>query len=293
MSGLISKKPELRLESYDRIVTEMTVARKKGFTSLGFLGGEPTIHPRFCEIVACAKSLGFLDIELVTNGSRTCDLKYLMKIISAGLTRISVSIHSAHTDLEDRLLGGAKGALGKKIKTIHSASFLYRRGILKHPVSCNVVINRLNYQSLSEVMGLIAKCGASIVRLNYLQPEGNTIAHQEIVLAYRDFIPFLRPALMTARRAGIVVNFEAIPWCVSGLSREEYAQFSEDASDREKYTIVRNDIDPTLRPTLHQLQRRLELKTYFEKCRGCEARSGCEGVWKRYVDVFGESEFQS
>lgn len=40
-------------------------------------------------------------------------------------------------------------------------------------------------------------------------------------------------------------------------------------------------------------QRRLEFKSHPPGCSGCVLRGSCEGVWQKYLDIYGDSEFKS
>lgn len=50
-----------------------------------FAGGEPTIHPRFIDIVRAARDMGFNHIQVATNGLLFNDLEFAMKSKEAGL----------------------------------------------------------------------------------------------------------------------------------------------------------------------------------------------------------------
>jgi len=50
-----------------------------------FSGGEPTIHPRFLDIIRQAKVLGFTHVQIATNGLRFLDLDFARAAYEAGL----------------------------------------------------------------------------------------------------------------------------------------------------------------------------------------------------------------
>ena len=53
-----------------------------------FSGGEPTIHPDFFYALKTAKELGFVQIQIATNGIKLADLDFLKKAKEAGLTAV-------------------------------------------------------------------------------------------------------------------------------------------------------------------------------------------------------------
>jgi len=50
-----------------------------------FTGGEPTLHPRFLEIVAEARTMGFSHLQAATNGIRFADPDFARRARDAGL----------------------------------------------------------------------------------------------------------------------------------------------------------------------------------------------------------------
>lgn len=65
------------------------VYKEAGTVPLQISGGEPTLHPGLAEIVGYAKSLGFANIELVTNGIRIAkSLRFLEDLARHGLTAV-------------------------------------------------------------------------------------------------------------------------------------------------------------------------------------------------------------
>ena len=81
-------------------------ARGLKYKFVSFSGGEPSMHPKFMEILEYAASLGF-EIEVVTNGTnlKTSDFQRLAKIRKL---RFVISLDSYDGDKNDSLRG--KGA---------------------------------------------------------------------------------------------------------------------------------------------------------------------------------------
>lgn len=55
-------------------------------------GGEPTLHPKLDQIINFFYSKN-AEVVLYSNGRRFCDFKYADKIISSGLSRITIPLH--------------------------------------------------------------------------------------------------------------------------------------------------------------------------------------------------------
>jgi uncharacterized radical SAM superfamily Fe-S cluster-containing enzyme len=54
-------------------------------TAVQFSGGEPTLHPRFFDIVAKAASMGFSNIQIATNGLKMAEIDFARRAHDAGL----------------------------------------------------------------------------------------------------------------------------------------------------------------------------------------------------------------
>ena len=83
---------------------------------LTFLGGEPSLHPSFPEMVTRAR-VGGLDVRVVTNGARR--FRHLLesgRIKSRDLSRVAVSLDTMDETLQDSLRG--RGAWHDAMDTI-------------------------------------------------------------------------------------------------------------------------------------------------------------------------------
>jgi 7,8-dihydro-6-hydroxymethylpterin dimethyltransferase len=84
-----------------------------------FTGGEPTVHPRFLDIVASAKALGFSHIQAATNGLRLADPDFARRARDAGLQYIYLQMDGVSDDIFERIRGRA--LLATKLAVLESA----------------------------------------------------------------------------------------------------------------------------------------------------------------------------
>jgi uncharacterized radical SAM superfamily Fe-S cluster-containing enzyme len=56
--------------------------------AIQFAGGEPTIYPRFFDVIAKAKELKFSQIQVATNGLKMVDFEFCQKMKDAGMNTI-------------------------------------------------------------------------------------------------------------------------------------------------------------------------------------------------------------
>jgi len=286
MSGL-AKNDILWFEKFETLEKEINKLYSLWYTSIWFLGWEPTIHPNFLELVKIAKDKWFKNIETITNWSKIFNEDFLFEAIKNGLTRISISLHSIYAKKEEKLLWWINGILSKKLKSIKNVLKFYNRWILKKELSINIVINKFNYKETYKTIIYLYKLWVKSFRLNFIQLEGNSTKNYLILaLTYEEFRPYLKKLIFLCKRYDdIRINFEAIPWCYSWLNYSDYIKYSEQKIDKVKDKISRDDLSLS-RDIINQLERRKELKVYIKKCDNCFLKWECEGIWKRYTDYF-------
>jgi MoaA/NifB/PqqE/SkfB family radical SAM enzyme len=99
--------------------------QRQGVRELTFLGGEPTLHPSFPDMVTLARE-GGLDVRLVTNGARR--FRHLLesgRIKPGNLSRVAVSLDTMDETVQDSFRG--RGAWRDAMDTI---SLLRERDIV-------------------------------------------------------------------------------------------------------------------------------------------------------------------
>lgn len=90
------KRSLMDFDLFKKIVDEIT---GKVFALRLSLRGEPTLHPRFIDCIAYAKSRGIQEVSSLTNGSRL-SLDYFQKIVEAGLDWLTISIDGVDEEYE-------------------------------------------------------------------------------------------------------------------------------------------------------------------------------------------------
>ncbi len=84
-----------------------------------FSGGEPTIHPRFFDIIKAAKELGFAQVQVATNGIEFAkDIEFCQKAQDAGLNTLYLQFDGLRREIYVRARG--KNLLDTKKKVIEN-----------------------------------------------------------------------------------------------------------------------------------------------------------------------------
>lgn len=102
-----------------RMMQNLRDRRPAPAEAVQFMGGEPTIHPRFLDIVHAAKEMGFSHIQTASNGIKLADPDFAMKAREAGLQYIYLQMDGVDDEVFRKIRGRA--ILDTKLKVIESA----------------------------------------------------------------------------------------------------------------------------------------------------------------------------
>ncbi|MFP4189507.1 MAG: radical SAM protein [Candidatus Woesearchaeota archaeon] len=128
-----------------------------------FEGGEPTLHPDIIRLVAYAKSLGFSDIFMESNGRMFSNREFTRKIFKAGLWPLHVALHSWRHDVHDSIVQN-KGSHAQVIKGLRNIVELGYKGKVK----INIPFNKSNLNDVEKTVYLCKSLGFREVFLQYL-----------------------------------------------------------------------------------------------------------------------------
>ena len=270
---------------------------KKGFRSIDFVGGEPTIYPHIIELINQAKQLGYRRIAIATNGKRFSDFNFTKKIIEAGLNRVTVSFHSSEKEVEDYLTT-IPGSFEQKIKGVQNLVYFKNKNLLNYGLSLNPLIHRKNYKKLEDLVIYFKKLGIDNFRFNFLRPEGKAYRNKEISVSFSEIKPYiLRLINFNERIAKVWLNFGGIPFCMYPriviktpyFFKKYVGEFYDLPTDVVTF-FIRNSAKK--RQTFNwQEKKKNFLKTKLECCKDCRFNGICEGIWKSYLETYGPEEF--
>ena len=303
----------------DRLRQYIKKYAAKGYNSLGFLGGEPTIYPDFERVVRYAKEQGFAQIHVVSNGRRFADQKLLKRLITAGVTRFSVSLHSDDPELEDYMTG-VPGSFQQKFQGIKNLALFRQKGLIKTNLSINIVLNKLNYKTIRSTIEKFSALGVNNFRINFIRPEGNAWENFKVfVPRFKLVFKMLQDLITRPVLPGITVVFEGIPFCVF-KDIPNFLKHVGELRDFHDMTLVCEDnkgqnnlsgykgkhlTDSGPYQKLLRLKSSREdksfswkdkrknfLKTKPASCTQCIYDPVCEGVYVNYTSKYGFAEFK-
>ena len=244
--------------------------------SVLFTCGEPTLHQDLIRLIALARELGYGEILLVTNGRRLAYRDYAERLLAAGLTGVTFTIHGPDARTHDRLVR-TPGAFEQAWQGLRNLADLRRDGAALR-LTTSSVVQKGNLAHLTELLERLCEIAPDTAVLNVVQPLGLAAEHLEaVVVRYEAVTSALRPALLRDAAWPFEVVVEGLPHCVAPDLRRFMGQ-------REQ--IVMRDQDNQDRQLARHRDQRLG-----EPCGCCGAAAACGGVFEAYAERYGWDEF--
>lgn len=282
------------------IFKQMNIGRKFGMTGVDFSGGEPTILPYWFEILSHTKEIGFKNICSITNGFRYSNKDFLRKSVDFGLNDILFSLHGDKPEIHDELTG-VHNSFDKIIRSMENAKEL---GI-KYRI--NTVVSKYNYKIMPRLAELINQLNPS--NMNFLPFRIETNAESHNLTNFTETIKYIKEAIDVLDK-NIEINVRYVPFCMMKDYEKyvnTYIQRLFDSNEWSEYLFSKMDNirdNKELLPVDFESSRlKLELeamtntiKDVCQKipvCIKCKCKWICEGIWKSYINHFGEDEFNS
>ena len=275
---------------WPRMREEITQWAQAGSRSIGFLGGEPTTYRFLPDAIAHARDMGFTRIAIATNANRLRKAHYVDRLLDAGLSRVTVSMHAHTAALEDRLTR-VPGQFEKKVAALQLLRARQQQGLLQDGVSVNVVLNGWNHRYLPHMLRFFFDTmGLDDLRANYMRPEGYAEGNAELCAPFHEVVPNLVKAIvLNEGHFRKTFTFGGFPLCVlprqlrdnEALLRRymgEYRDLSTDcsiAADGPGFGI--EQIDGERSRFNWQERKRFDLKAPVEACRRVHPRPALRG----------------
>lgn len=286
VSGHLSKRRMVHPLEVQPILDVIERARRDGAVRLVFLGGEPTIQPAFFPALEHAARLGFSEIVIFTNGVRLAQDGFIDACLAIGRFTWRISIQGANE--------AAHVAVTKKPtsfrRIVTGIERLRARG---QRVTVNMCVCEQSYRSLPDYPELVARHGIAQLHIDIVRPQSSgikTVAYlREIMPQYSVMAPYYDEMLrrFDAWDPGFDLNIGNLPYCILPQWGHRIHHGGENTVTQSSNTDglengARNKY------AVHNVQR-----TFTKGCAGCVFADRCAGVFKDYLEVYGEDEFQA
>ena len=287
----LNDKPKDVLDIYK----DIDILKDAGIKEIEFSGGEPTIHPKWFDILKYA-SLYFDYVSVVSNGSVFYDEKFLIKSKQLGLNEILFSLHGWDNDSHIKAVGSNSAYI-----KIMSSLALAKKHDIKIRINC-VVDNNFDWSRYALQIRRVNPIQVNFLPVNYWDSakDNQKIDYNIISNKLKECID-----LINMKNSGhkIEINVRYIPLCYM-VSYEQYCvgvyQHIFDKSDwnllsypENTQHILTNQITKELMFTQSKISRQ---KTYHKSmdCKNCKYVLICDGIENElisnnsYRPVFGE-----
>ena len=146
--------------------------RGRGIENLDIDGGEPLLHPNVLEALALAKTSGYRQINLTTNGRKLKDRELAGRLLTSGITSLLISLHGPTAEIHDAITGVSR-SFDEALAGIRNA-VAQRTDDLD--LGVNVTVSRKNVEHLTELAALVFAEGVYKLNLQLVTPFGNASA---------------------------------------------------------------------------------------------------------------------
>jgi len=301
-----------------RILNDISYAFRRGVREIDFSGGEPTVHPDLPFLIGMAKEVGVQRVCIISNGWRLAEKSYVRSLRDAGLDEILFSLHGPNSEIHDRITD-TPGSFRRMIDAFGHAA---EEGVT---VRTNTVVNRLNYDRLHEISGLVSRFNpaqVNFITINDWCFAKNIIGN--LMVSYSEMAAHLREACDFLEPLVPAVNMRYIPFCfMQGYERfvcnhrqvpfDRYEWVPrvrariEEATGFPRYLAIlgygmtlggawRRLFSQPLAVTLDDCVTEGIRRRFYAKgpqCSDCRYRELCDGVEKTYAREYGYVELAS
>lgn len=304
-----------------KIIRSLQCLRENGATEVEFTGGEPTIKEDLPKLAAHAKSLGFVNISLITNGLRLAKYSYAETLVNAGVNDVLFSIHGHTKELHD-LHTKIPGSFDNILQAVNN---LRKLGVRSRVTA---TVTGKNYLYLQEMMAMFLTLNFACIHFAIFSPVAQAQGtDSELYVSYADAADILKKAIDKFDDMLPPLSIKYIPFCFL-VGYEQYVmnlyQQSYDPDDWNYYysNKVRRASTPLRAfafdalslfgallakvwkiPLQHgwlglkvvgftRLVELLRKKHPFE-CKKCKYSLVCDGVWRSYAKIKGSDAIKA
>lgn len=147
--------------------------RQTELRHVSFSGGEPTLHPRFCELVLYARLKG-AKVTVISNG--TAPHQTYKTLIDIGVSLFELPFHSIDADIHNLMTGNPDSHR----RSFESMEFITSNG---GKVVAVIVVTKYNYNTVYDTLKYLSDKGYKRVMLNRYNIGGRNVNNPERVSA--------------------------------------------------------------------------------------------------------------
>lgn len=266
--------------TWGRVARTLRDHAGRGVRNLHITGGEPTIHPRFIDVLVLAKKLG-MRTSVGTIGTMLSREEFAQRALPH-LDEALFSLHGPNAEVHDGLTRSA-GSFDRVCRALRLAFELKPafRGYV------NTVVTAQNIDVLPDTVALAAELGAQLIVVSNMTPEGLGAENYEQLVVPLAKLAEVLPRV-PAHAGDAIVRFFGTPMCVLG----EHHMLSNDLHWDPRVTVewqaapgkVMFDGVYSWAPDRRRV--------HVQACDGCSMREVCMGVFDKYAERYPTDELR-
>ena len=269
---------EHRMQSYrafpvtwGRVARVLRLHASRGVRNVHITGGEPTIHPRFVDVLRLARKLG-MRTSVGTIGTMLSRRDFAEAALPY-LDEALFSVHGPDAATHDAM-AGRKGSFEQVTRAMQLALEL-KPGF---GLFANTVVTRRNVEKLPDTVGMLGELGARLIVCSNTTPEGSAWDGHEDLAVPLEVLARVLPNV-PARAPGAIIRFFGVPMCLLG----EHEMLSNDLHWDPRVTVEWQSGPGKVAFTGIYSWAPDRRRVHVEACRSCSRRDVCMGVYDAYA----------
>ena len=264
--------------TWGRVAKTLRQHAERGVDHVHLTGGEPTIHPRFLQVLQLAKKLG-MRTSIGTIGTRLARPEFAAQAIPH-LDEALFSIHGPDASTHDALTR-TPGSFDKQWRALELARSIrpdFRAAV-------NTVVCRDNIAMLPQTIARLDEAGVGLIIVSNTTPEGAAAdAYEDLAVPLAD----LARVIPKVHAEQAILRFFGMPMCVLGRHR----MLSNDLHWDPRVTVEWSSQPGKVVFDGEYSWTPARKRTHVEACDGCSMNGVCMGVYDRYAQLWPTPELE-
>lgn len=266
--------------TWGRIATILRTHAERGVRAVHLTGGEPTIHPRFIDVLKLAKKLG-MRTSVGTIGTMLRRPAFADECLPF-LDEALFSIHGPDAATHD--------ALTERVGSFEQVTSALRYAVSRKDdfgAFVNTVITKRNIDQLPDTVAFVASLGAQLIVISNTTPEGDgEHRYAELAVPLSDLARVL--PTVPERAGDSIVRFFGVPMCLLG----SHATLSNDLHWDPRVTVEWQSDPGRVAFTGIYSWAPDRRRVHVDACSECTRSGVCSGVFDRYAQLWPTEELQ-
>lgn len=255
-----------------QVVAAMRGGRAAGYDRVAFTGGEPTIRGDLLGLVRAARTLGFSDVKVQTNGLMLGQGDNARRLRDAGVDRVHLSIHTHDEAAYDALVRSP----GSHARMVAGLAAVAASGVT---LVADVIVKADTLARLPAAIAWLWDRGVRAADLWFVSLTDGNREHVASLPRMSAAVPVMAAAFGFARARGMTLRSLHVPRCLLG---DDHGHAFDPGADRVR--VVTPEASFELRDS------RLAGRLHVPACAGCPFEQVCPGVRPDYLEVYGDAE---